>query len=56
LSQLGRTSLLEWLRTSAATTWQSLGPPQAERLTALLDAAGLGEDVTQQVAFHAGRR
>jgi hypothetical protein len=54
LAEAGRTSLLNWLTTSAATTWQRPHALQMDRLAALLPAAGLGEDTSRLVAFHAG--
>ena len=53
LAELGRTSLLNWLTTSAATTWQRPAAVQIERLAALLPAAGLDADTARLVAFHA---
>lgn len=54
LAELGRTSLLNWLTTSAATTWQRPAAVQIDRLAALLPAAGLDADTARLVAFHAG--
>jgi len=54
LAQLGRTSLLNWLTTSAATTWQRPAAVQIDRLATLLPAAGLDADTARLVAFHAG--
>lgn len=54
LSEVGRSSLREWLRTSAATTWHRPQGARAERLAALLTNARLDEDTTRLVAFHAG--
>lgn len=54
VAALGRTSLDDWLRTAAATTWQPLPGSQADRLTSLLPAAALDHDTHRLVAFHAG--
>ena len=54
VAALGRTSLVNWLRTAAAITWQQLRDPQADRLGLLLPAARLDHDVHRLVAFHAG--
>jgi hypothetical protein len=54
VAALGRTSLLNWLRTAAATTWRQPQGAQADRFAALLTPAKLGADVERLVAFHAG--
>ena len=54
VAALGRTSLDNWLRTAAATTWQPLRGPQADRLGRLLPAASLDHDMHRLIAFHAG--
>jgi HEAT repeat protein len=54
LSELGRAGLREWLRNSAATTWNRSEGARAERFTALLADAGLDEESNRLIAFHAG--
>jgi hypothetical protein len=54
LAEVGRTSLLNWLTTSAATTWHRPHAVQIDRLAALLPAAQLDPDTARLVAFHVG--
>ena len=54
LAALGRDSVLNWLRTTAATTWNRPSPAQADRMRDLLAAAALDPHTTRQIAFHAG--
>jgi hypothetical protein len=54
LSDLGRAGLREWLRHSAATTWNRPDGARTARIGVLLDGAGLDEESTRLVAFHVG--
>ena len=54
MTALGRASVLNWLRSTAATTWNQPHGARADRIAALLTAAQLDVDTTRLVAFHAG--
>lgn len=56
LVSLGRTGVLNWLETSAATTWAPLSEEQRDRVQGLLDTASIDSATNRTVAFHAGIR
>jgi hypothetical protein len=54
MAGLGRSGVLNWLQSQAATTWDVLPGAQRDRIGDLLDRSGLSDGDRHRIAFHVG--